>query len=178
MLHTEETPGGGMQLQLWSEEEEEEEEEEEAFTLSWAPNFNRNLFHLRNEKISERFSTGQNRDSSAGFDEMFFLKTLPLSRPAAVQLLRLFSTNTLPTLTLFTKDPCPLCDEAKEVLEPFRHRFVLQQVDITVPENSLWFDRYRWDIPVFHLNGQFVMKHRVDVVLLDKLLQDAEAQKT
>ena len=69
MLHTEETPGGGMQLQLWSEEEEEEEEEEEAFTLSWAPNFNRNLFHLRNEKISERFSTGQNRDSSAGFGE-------------------------------------------------------------------------------------------------------------
>ncbi|XP_030248111.1 glutaredoxin-like protein C5orf63 homolog [Sparus aurata] len=109
---------------------------------------------------------------------MFFLKTLPLSRPAAVQLLRLFSTNTLPTLTLFTKDPCPLCDEAKEVLEPFRHRFVLQQVDITVPENSVWFDRYRWDIPVFHLNGQFVMKHRVDVVLLDKLLQDAEAQET
>ena len=57
-------------------------------------------------------------------------------------------------------------------------QFVLQQVDITVPENSVWFDRYRWDIPVFHLNGQFVMKHRVDVVLLDKLLQDAEAQKT
>ncbi|XP_070697781.1 glutaredoxin-like protein C5orf63 homolog [Pempheris klunzingeri] len=85
---------------------------------------------------------------------MFFLKTLPLSRPAALQLPRLFSTNTLPILTLFTK-------------------FVLQQVDISLPENSVWFDRYRWDIPVFHLNGQFVMKHRVDVAQLDKLLQDA-----
>lgn len=53
-------------------------------------------------------------------------------------------------------------------------QFVLQQVDISLPENRLWFDRYRWDIPVFHFNGRFVMKHRVDVVLLDKLLQDAK----
>lgn len=57
-------------------------------------------------------------------------------------------------------------------------QFVLQQVDISLPENSVWFSRYRWDIPVFHLNGQFVMKHRVDVMLLDKLLKDAETQAT
>ncbi|KAM7375649.1 hypothetical protein PAMP_005440 [Pampus punctatissimus] len=75
------------------------------------------------------------------------------------------------------QDPCPLCDEAKEVLQPLRHRFVFQQVDISRPENREWFDRYRWDIPVFHLNGQFVMKHRVDVVLLDKLLNDTKTQK-
>ncbi|KAG7237121.1 hypothetical protein INR49_032783 [Caranx melampygus] len=103
--------------------------------------------------------------------QMSFLRTFPL------QLLRPFSTKTLPTLTLFTKDPCPLCDEAKEALEPIKHRFVLQQVDISLQENKVWFDRYRWDIPVFHLNGQFVMKHRVDIVLLDKLLQDAETSR-
>ncbi|GAA6234147.1 glutaredoxin-like protein C5orf63 homolog [Lates japonicus] len=105
---------------------------------------------------------------------MFLLKTFP----AVLQLLRQFSTNTLPTLTLFTKDPCPLCDEAKEVLEPLKHRFVLQQVDISLPENKVWWDRYRWDIPVFHLNGQFVMKHQVDVALMDKLLQDTETHQT
>nr|XP_020477060.1 glutaredoxin-like protein C5orf63 homolog [Monopterus albus] len=109
---------------------------------------------------------------------MFFLKTFPVCEPAALQLLRLFSTNTLPTLTLFTKDPCPLCDEAKRELEPLKHRFVLQQVDISLPENRMWLDRYRWDIPVFHLNGQFVMKHRVDIVLRNKLLQEAETDKT
>ncbi|KAM5298692.1 glutaredoxin-like protein C5orf63 homolog [Ctenodactylus gundi] len=32
------------------------------------------------------------------------------------------SKTTLPVLTLFTKDPCPLCDEAKEVLKPYRNR--------------------------------------------------------
>ncbi|CAN9501914.1 unnamed protein product [Ophioblennius macclurei] len=102
---------------------------------------------------------------------MFLLKTL--SRPAALQL-RLCSTKSLPTLTLYTKDPCPLCDEAKELLEPFKHRFVLEQVDISLPQNQQWYRRYRWDIPVFHLNGRFAMKHRVDVELLDKLLRDAE----
>ncbi|XP_060939085.1 glutaredoxin-like protein C5orf63 homolog [Limanda limanda] len=107
---------------------------------------------------------------------MFSLKTFLLCESASVQ--RLFSTNTLPVFTLFTKDPCSLCDEAKEELEPFKHRFVLQQVDISLPENKVWLDRYRWDIPVFHLNGQFVMKHRVDVPLLDRLLRDAETQQT
>lgn len=53
-------------------------------------------------------------------------------------------------------------------------QFVLQLVDISLPENRTWFDRYRWDIPVFHLNGRFAMKHRVDLTLLDKLLRDAE----
>ncbi|XP_057592185.1 glutaredoxin-like protein C5orf63 homolog isoform X2 [Hippopotamus amphibius kiboko] len=51
------------------------------------------------------------------------------------------SKTVLPVLTLFTKDPCPLCDEAKEVLEPYKNRFILQEVDITLPENSAWYDR-------------------------------------
>ncbi|XP_029982057.1 glutaredoxin-like protein C5orf63 homolog [Sphaeramia orbicularis] len=103
---------------------------------------------------------------------MFLLKTSPLLP------LRAFCSKTLPTLTLFTKDPCPLCDDAKQVLEPLRHRFVFEQVDISCPENRVWWDRYRWDIPVFHLNGRWVMKHRVDLDLLDRLLRDAETQHT
>ncbi|XP_058917583.1 glutaredoxin-like protein C5orf63 homolog isoform X3 [Kogia breviceps] len=82
----------------------------------------------------------------------------------------------LPVLTLFTKDPCPLCDEAKEVLEPYKNRFILQEVDITLPENSAWYDRYKFDIPVFHLNGQFLMMHRVDISKLEKQLQKLEQQ--
>uniref|UniRef100_A0A8C6NMS0 Glutaredoxin-like protein n=1 Tax=Nothobranchius furzeri TaxID=105023 RepID=A0A8C6NMS0_NOTFU len=98
-------------------------------------------------------------------------------RHPPLQLLRWFSSKMLPTLTLFTKDPCPLCDEAKELLQPFKHRFVLQLVDISLPENRLWFDRYKWDIPVFHLNGQFVMKHKVDITLLNRVLRDFEKQQ-
>uniref|UniRef100_A0A667Y765 Glutaredoxin-like protein n=1 Tax=Myripristis murdjan TaxID=586833 RepID=A0A667Y765_9TELE len=71
-------------------------------------------------------------------------------------------------------DPCPLCDEAKEVLEPYKHRYIFQQIDITLPENKVWYDKYKYDIPVFHLNGQFLMKHRVNTFLLEKQLAKAE----
>ncbi|KAM8913681.1 mirror-image polydactyly gene 1 protein isoform 3-T6 [Spinachia spinachia] len=67
---------------------------------------------------------------------MFLLRR---AAPAGLHISRQFST--LSTLTLFTKAPCPLCDEAKEELEPFRHRFVLQLVDISLPENKVWLDR-------------------------------------
>ncbi|XP_027029482.1 glutaredoxin-like protein C5orf63 homolog isoform X2 [Tachysurus fulvidraco] len=80
--------------------------------------------------------------------------------------------RSLPILTLFTKDPCPLCDEAKEMLEPYKHR----EVDITVPENSVWYDRYKYDIPVFHLNGQFLMMHRVNIAVLEKRLAKSEKE--
>uniref|UniRef100_G1LUB0 Glutaredoxin-like protein n=4 Tax=Ailuropoda melanoleuca TaxID=9646 RepID=G1LUB0_AILME len=86
------------------------------------------------------------------------------------------SKNVLPVLTLFTKDPCPLCDEAKDILEPYKNRFILQEVDITLPENSAWYERYKFDIPVFHLNGQFLMMHRVDISKLEKQLQKLEQQ--
>lgn len=86
------------------------------------------------------------------------------------------SKTVLPVLTLFTKDPCPLCEEAKEVLEPYKNRFILQEVDITLPENSAWYERYKFDIPVFHLNGQFLMMHRVNVSKLEKQLQKLEQQ--
>ncbi|XP_016118518.1 glutaredoxin-like protein C5orf63 homolog [Sinocyclocheilus grahami] len=79
-----------------------------------------------------------------------------------------------PVLTLFTKELCPLCDEAKAALEPYRHRFELQEVDITRPENRVWFDRYHQHIPVFHLNGQFLMQHRVNAALLEQRLEEAQ----
>ncbi|XP_029475198.1 glutaredoxin-like protein C5orf63 homolog isoform X4 [Rhinatrema bivittatum] len=65
------------------------------------------------------------------------------------------SNKDIPILTLFTK-------------------FVLQEVDITLPENAIWFDRYKHDIPVFHLNGQFLMMHRVNCRKLEKQLSRLE----
>ena len=77
-----------------------------------------------------------------------------------------------PVLTLYTKYPCPLCDEAKEVLmhSPLWGRFILREVDIKLPENKKWFGLYRYEIPVFHLNGKFLMKHQVDLNFLEQHL--------
>ncbi|XP_061172317.1 glutaredoxin-like protein C5orf63 homolog [Saccostrea echinata] len=85
-----------------------------------------------------------------------------------------FSTRKLPVLTLFTKEDCTLCDNALEVLKPYSHQFELEKVDITLPENKEWYKKYRYDIPVFHLNGQYLMKHRTDLQVFLKRMAEIE----
>lgn len=75
-----------------------------------------------------------------------------------------------PTLTLFTKYPCPLCDELVNELTPYIEQFNFEKVDITKPENREYLKMYRYDIPVLHLNGEFLCMHRLDKnLLLDRL---------
>ncbi|XP_010156486.1 PREDICTED: glutaredoxin-like protein C5orf63 homolog [Eurypyga helias] len=105
-------------------------------------------------------------------------RTLQLARHSCSPLWRQLSSASAnkPVLTLFTKKPCPLCDEAKELLEPYKRRFILQEVDITLPENTAWYDKYKYDIPVFHLNGKFLMKHQVDIQKFEDQLRKLELQ--
>ena len=53
-------------------------------------------------------------------------------------------------------------------------QFSLEKVDITLKENSGWYKKYCFDIPVFHFNGSFLMKHRVDHEKLQKELSKWE----
>ncbi|XP_077557593.1 glutaredoxin-like protein C5orf63 homolog [Haemaphysalis longicornis] len=85
----------------------------------------------------------------------------------------LASADRLPVLTLYTKHPCPLCDVAKEELRELLPRVQLVEVDIEMPGNEAWHRCYRHDIPVFHLNGQFLMKHKADPALLEEHLDRA-----
>lgn len=81
-----------------------------------------------------------------------------------------------PTLTLYTKNPCPLCDELVAELQPFMHRLHFEKVDITRPEHREHFKRYKYDIPVLHLNGEFLCMHRLDAELLgSKLIELSES---
>lgn len=68
-----------------------------------------------------------------------------------------------PSVHLFTKEGCTLCDKVKEVLLEIResHPHSLEQVDITDKGNKALFDRYKYDIPVLHMNGVYWTKHRL-----------------
>ena len=49
-------------------------------------------------------------------------------------------------------------------------QFNYEEVDITHPGNEVWFDLYKYDIPVLHINNVEVMRHYVfDQPLLDAL---------
>ena len=67
-------------------------------------------------------------------------------------------------VTFFTRPECSLCQGALYVIKRVQVRtpFDLDCVDISAPENQRWHDAYRNDIPVIHLNGVEVFRHRVD----------------
>jgi len=64
---------------------------------------------------------------------------------------------------LFTKRGCFLCDKAKAVLEQAHVKmpFSLEEVDIEAPQNLSWHEKYRYDIPVIHLNEKEIFRHRL-----------------
>ncbi|KAM7354674.1 acetyl-CoA acetyltransferase, mitochondrial [Cochliomyia hominivorax] len=79
--------------------------------------------------------------------------------------------ESLPLLTLYTKDPCPLCDTLIEELESnFSGEYDLQKVFIDSKENLRFLRLYRLDIPVLFLNNQFLCMHRLNHRLLRKKL--------
>jgi len=78
------------------------------------------------------------------------------------------------TVTFFTRSNCPLCESAWFVVQKLRSRvpFDLQRVDITEPCNERWYALYVNDIPVVHIDGREVFKHRVSERALRERLED------
>jgi hypothetical protein len=68
-----------------------------------------------------------------------------------------------PTVRLFTKAGCTLCDVAKGVLADVAadRPHTLEAVDITDAEHAGWWDKYKYDIPVLHIDGKYWAKHRL-----------------
>jgi thiol-disulfide isomerase/thioredoxin len=69
-----------------------------------------------------------------------------------------------PVVKLFTKEGCTLCDKVKEVLKGIQEEYPhsLEQVDITDAGHEEWISKYKYDIPVLHVNNQYWIKHRID----------------
>ncbi|XP_017048926.1 uncharacterized protein LOC108093406 [Drosophila ficusphila] len=69
----------------------------------------------------------------------------------------------LPLLTLYTREPCPLCDEIVHRLEEgYAGRYRLEKVYIDRKENVRFLRLFRHDIPVLFFNGQFLCMHRLN----------------
>ncbi|KNC75320.1 hypothetical protein SARC_12153 [Sphaeroforma arctica JP610] len=83
----------------------------------------------------------------------------------------------LPRLSFYGKSgECMLCDQAKQVLLEVEDEapHSVEWIDITDPREKEAFDEYKWDIPVLHLNGKEIMRHRFDAKKLVKLLHESQ----
>ena len=92
------------------------------------------------------------------------LATLPLSASKTGPLIASSSPSS-PSLTLYTKESCGLCDTVLETLLSISSSggadFSLSAVDITDAGNEDLLDRYKHDIPVVHKEGAYWFKHRL-----------------
>nr|AAL90121.1 AT20781p [Drosophila melanogaster] len=78
----------------------------------------------------------------------------------------------LPLLTLYTREPCPLCDDLVEQLEQgFAGQYRLEKVYIDRKENVRFLRLFRHDIPVLFFNGQFLCMHRLNEEALGERLE-------
>ena len=81
----------------------------------------------------------------------------------------------VPALRLFTGANCALCDELRQTLARASQPHTLEAVDIGEKAHREWFRRYKWDIPVLHIDGKYFAKHRCTRAELDGALAEAAA---
>jgi len=82
-----------------------------------------------------------------------------------------------PVLTLFTKDFCPLCDDALDELgDANLDKVTLETIDIEEEGNEEWFNKFRYEIPVFFLNKKFLCKNRIDLDAFNSALEEYHAK--
>ena len=76
----------------------------------------------------------------------------------------------MPTLTLYSKPGCHLCDDARVAVERVtaRRDVPLEQVDIS--RDPVLYKRYGERIPVLELDGETVFEFFVDEVVLERRL--------
>jgi glutaredoxin len=77
---------------------------------------------------------------------------------------------------LYSKDDCPLCDEALTVLEKVRQEmaFSLKVIKLLPGEEN--FEAFKEDFPVIHINKRFAFKHRVHENMLKIRLQQVASE--
>lgn len=85
------------------------------------------------------------------------------------------SKRHVPTVRLFTGPNCSLCDELKALLARSTQPHILELTDISDKAQRDWYRRYKWDIPVLHIDGLYFAKHRLERAELDSALAEAAA---
>ena len=76
------------------------------------------------------------------------------------------SNSSQRSVVLYTRQNCPLCDEARDVLDS--HGLSPQLVDID--KNPLLQDRFDTCVPVVEIDGKVRFRGSIDPVLLRRLL--------
>ena len=76
-------------------------------------------------------------------------------------------------VTLYTREGCHLCDEAKSAMAPVLAQFGAKLTEVDVDDDPILRERYTNDVPVIFVGREFFAKHRVDAAPLKRKLEQA-----
>ncbi|TYS15260.1 glutaredoxin family protein [Rossellomorea vietnamensis] len=80
--------------------------------------------------------------------------------------------ETLPIITFYTRSRCPLCEDAKLMLNLIKDDipFVLKEYDID--ESDELTERFGLMIPVVEINGEIIQYGQIDYFTISKRLHE------
>jgi glutaredoxin len=74
-------------------------------------------------------------------------------------------------ITLYTRDGCTLCEEARIAITPLAREFGTTLREVDIDDDPVLHDRYTNDVPVIFLGSGMVAQHRVNVPQLRRQLE-------
>ena len=81
----------------------------------------------------------------------------------------------MPTLTLYGKPGCHLCDDARAAVERVTARYDLALEQVDVSRDPGLYARYGERIPVLELDGEMLFEFFVDEAVLERRLDRVDA---
>ena len=73
-------------------------------------------------------------------------------------------------LTFYSKPNCPLCDDARDMLENLNREFTLAVTEVNILRDPAIYEKYKYLIPVLELETGQVIKARFTESELRKAL--------
>lgn len=77
----------------------------------------------------------------------------------------------MPTIILYTKESCPLCDDAKLMLETLQDKYSYHVEIRDIYTNDDWLEQYHLHIPCIEINGKTLDASELDWDTLEQLVQ-------
>jgi glutaredoxin len=78
-------------------------------------------------------------------------------------------------VTMYTREGCHLCDEAKAVMAPLLSEYGAKLREVDIDDDPILFERYTDDVPVIFIGGYLFAQHRIDPVLLRERLEETKS---
>lgn len=81
-------------------------------------------------------------------------------------------TATTHSVLFYTKEGCPLCQEARRMLDRLGRRYPMRVTEVDITSDEALFRRYRDTIPVIEVDGRLTLGGRIDEGELREWLEE------